>query len=276
MGDADGRFGLVDVLAAGAARAHGVDLEVGLVDDEIRLLRDRKHRDGRGGGVDASLRLGRRHALDPMHAALELEAGEYAAARDLGDDFLVAAGRPSLIDRTSTFQRFDSAYLTYMRKRSPAKRAASSPPVPARTSRIASPSSAASFGRRARRIAFSISSASVSAAASSALAMARISASRSRILQHGGEIRPLLLLGAKAPIAATTGSRSLSSRESAEYSAPETPSVRRAPISRWRRRMRSRLSLAAMGSEACRLLSTQRPPRSRQDRKITRATRNDI
>ncbi len=79
---------------AGAARAHGVDLEVGLVDDEIRFLREGQDRDGRGGGVDAPLRFGRRHALDPMHAALELEPGEHAAAGNLGDDFLVAAGRP--------------------------------------------------------------------------------------------------------------------------------------------------------------------------------------
>ena len=39
------------------------------------------------------VRLGVGHALDPVHAALELEPREDAAALDLGDDLLVAAGR---------------------------------------------------------------------------------------------------------------------------------------------------------------------------------------
>ena len=73
-------FGLVDMLAAGARGAIGVDLEIGFVDFEVRLLGDWQHGDGRGGGVNSSLRLGRRHPLHPVNAALELEPGEDAAA----------------------------------------------------------------------------------------------------------------------------------------------------------------------------------------------------
>src|SRR5271156_28190 len=93
MCDSDRRFCLVDVLAAGAAGTHRIDLQVRLVDLEVDLLRLRHHGDGRGGGVDAPLRLSRRHALHAGHAALELQLGESAAPDDFGDDFLVAASR---------------------------------------------------------------------------------------------------------------------------------------------------------------------------------------
>ena len=91
MGDADRRFGLVDVLAAGALRAHGVDLQVGILDLDIDLLRLRQHRDGRGRRMDAAGAFGVRHALHPMHAGFELQFCVGAAAFDLGDDFLEAA-----------------------------------------------------------------------------------------------------------------------------------------------------------------------------------------
>ena len=58
------------------------------------FLRDRQHGDGCGRSVDAPLGLGRRHALHPMDAALELEPGENAAARHFGDDLLEPPGRP--------------------------------------------------------------------------------------------------------------------------------------------------------------------------------------
>src|SRR4029079_18355444 len=45
MRDADRGFGLVDVLAAGAARTHGVDAQVGVIDDDVDLLGLRQHRD---------------------------------------------------------------------------------------------------------------------------------------------------------------------------------------------------------------------------------------
>ena len=59
-------------------RSLGVDLHVD-------LLGLGQHGDGDGRGVDAALRLGRRHALHAVDAALVLQPGEDAAALDLGD-----------------------------------------------------------------------------------------------------------------------------------------------------------------------------------------------
>ncbi len=92
MRDADGGVGLVDVLAAGARRAEGVDAQFGGIEvrgfDFIGLGQD-----GHGArrGVDASLRFGGGHALHAMHAGLELEARECAGARDAADDLAIAA-----------------------------------------------------------------------------------------------------------------------------------------------------------------------------------------
>ncbi len=44
--------------------------------------------------MDSPLRLGRRHALHAVHPTFELQARENAAPGNLGDDFLVSAGRP--------------------------------------------------------------------------------------------------------------------------------------------------------------------------------------
>jgi hypothetical protein len=93
VGQADRGFGLVDVLAAGAAGAQGVDPEVAVVDRDVDLLGFGQHRDGRRGGVDAARRLGVGHTLHPVHAGLVFHLGESAASLDLGDDFLVAAHR---------------------------------------------------------------------------------------------------------------------------------------------------------------------------------------
>ncbi len=91
VGDADGRVGLVDVLATGAGGAERVGLEVGRIDldvvDLIHLGQDR-HRGGRS--VDAPLRLGFRHALDAMRARLEFQPRIRALALDARHHFLVA------------------------------------------------------------------------------------------------------------------------------------------------------------------------------------------
>ncbi len=60
----------------------------------VRFLGDRQHGDGRRRCVDAPLGLGRRHALHAMNAALELESGEHAAARNLSDNLLDPPSRP--------------------------------------------------------------------------------------------------------------------------------------------------------------------------------------
>src|SRR5690606_31421535 len=92
VGDADGRVGLVDVLAAGAGGAESVDLQVGRVDRDLLDLvglGDDGH--GRRRGMDAALRLGGRHALHAVGAGLELQLRVRAATDDAGHDLLVSA-----------------------------------------------------------------------------------------------------------------------------------------------------------------------------------------
>ena len=98
VGDAHGRIGRVDALAAGAARAEGVDAEVLGVDLDVDFLGLRQHRHGRGGRVDAAARFGRRHALHAVHAALVLQPAVDVLAGDDRDDFLEAAGA-AVVDR---------------------------------------------------------------------------------------------------------------------------------------------------------------------------------
>jgi hypothetical protein len=91
VGDADRRIGGVDVLAAGAGRAHRVDANI-LGGLRYRCPRPRQHGDGRGGGVDAPAGLGLGHPLNPVDAGFELQPRKHALAGNGGDDFLVAAG----------------------------------------------------------------------------------------------------------------------------------------------------------------------------------------
>ena len=90
--DAHRRVGLVDVLAAGAGGAVGIDAQFRGIDlDLLDLIELRQDRDRDGRGMDAPLRLGRRHALHAVGAGLELQLREDAAADDAADDFAVAA-----------------------------------------------------------------------------------------------------------------------------------------------------------------------------------------
>src|SRR5690606_21183167 len=83
--------GFVDVLAAGAAGAVGVDAQVGLVDvDGLDFVDFRQHGHRAGRGVDAALRFGFRHALHAVRAGLEFQVAVDAIAFDARDDFLVA------------------------------------------------------------------------------------------------------------------------------------------------------------------------------------------
>src|SRR6185312_11977869 len=67
--------GGVDALAAGSGRAVDVDAKVVRVDLDLDVLGLGQHEHPGGRGVDAALRLGGRHPLDAVHAALELEPG---------------------------------------------------------------------------------------------------------------------------------------------------------------------------------------------------------
>src|SRR6267142_6876391 len=91
VGDPDRGFGLVDVLAAGALRAHGLDLEIVALGLDVDFLDLRQHRHRRRRGVNAPLRFGVGHALHPVHAGFELQFGERAATLHFGDDFLEPA-----------------------------------------------------------------------------------------------------------------------------------------------------------------------------------------
>ena len=91
VGDADGGVGGVDALAAGAARAEGVDAQVLVVDLDVDFFGFRQDGDGDGRGVDAAARLGCRHALDAVDAALVFQLAVGAAPFDRRDDFLEAA-----------------------------------------------------------------------------------------------------------------------------------------------------------------------------------------
>jgi hypothetical protein len=95
VGDADGAVGLVDVLAAGAAGAEGVDTQLGWVEgDLLGLVGLGHHGHGAGGGVDAALAFGGRHALYAVAAALEAQLAVDAIggiAFNADDDLLVAA-----------------------------------------------------------------------------------------------------------------------------------------------------------------------------------------
>ena len=88
--DAHRRVGRVDRLAARAGRAVDVDLEVVRVDVHVHLLGLGQHGDRGGRGVDAALRLGLRHALHAVRAALVLEDAVGALALDREGEVAVA------------------------------------------------------------------------------------------------------------------------------------------------------------------------------------------
>lgn len=92
VGDADGGVGFVDVLAACAARAVGVDAQVCGVDvycfDVFAFGEDG---DGGGGGVDAAAAFGFGDALYAVRAGFEFEGGIDVLPGDAADDFFVAA-----------------------------------------------------------------------------------------------------------------------------------------------------------------------------------------
>src|SRR5690606_12693501 len=85
VGDAHGRVGGVDVLAASTGRTHRVDADVFGFDLDVDLFRFRKHRDCCCGRMDATARLRLWHALDAVDARFELQVRENAFARHRGD-----------------------------------------------------------------------------------------------------------------------------------------------------------------------------------------------
>ena len=108
--DAHGGVGGVDALPARARRAVDVDAQVLVRQIDLDVLGLGQHRDGDRRGVDAPLRLGRRHALHAVHAALELEPAEGALAPATSAITSLKPPMPvGLDDSTSTFQPCRSA-----------------------------------------------------------------------------------------------------------------------------------------------------------------------
>src|SRR5216683_2262690 len=92
MRDSHGGVGLVDVLAAGARGAVGVDSKIrGIQYDVTDCARLGQHRYRASRRVNAALGLGSRDSLDAMAAGFEFEPGVRALPDDAGDDLLVAA-----------------------------------------------------------------------------------------------------------------------------------------------------------------------------------------
>ena len=130
-----GRGGLVDVLAAGAARAERVEAVVVGLEIDFDVFRLGQHGDGRGRGVDAALRFGLGHALHAVAAAFVLQlAVDALRLRSPATISLKPPSSVALWSRISIFQPFASAWCLYISYRSRANSAASSPPVPARIS----------------------------------------------------------------------------------------------------------------------------------------------
>src|SRR4051794_41565594 len=91
MGDANRRIRRVHALSTGPARAERVDPQVLGIDMNVHFFGLRQYRDGGGGGVNPAARLGRRDALDSMHAALVLQAAVDPAPFDCRRHFLGAS-----------------------------------------------------------------------------------------------------------------------------------------------------------------------------------------
>ncbi len=208
--DAHGAVGLVDMLAAGAGRAIGVDPQIPLVDLDVHLLRLRQHGHRHGGGVDAALALGRRHPLHAVDPRLVFQPREHAAPADLGHAFFQAAEFALAVVHASR-SASPSARRSAGRRRTARRRTA--PPRPRRPRggfpvwRCARPPRRAAAGRGGSRAAARAGcrrKPPSSASASSFISGSAIKASASRAARSAAR---------RSPMRATTGSSSDSSRE---------------------------------------------------------------
>ena len=91
VSDPHRRVGSVNALAAVAAGAVNIDAQVVRVDFDVSLLSFWQHRYGDGGGVDAALAFGDRHALDTVDAAFKFQFGVWRVAFDHENNFFITA-----------------------------------------------------------------------------------------------------------------------------------------------------------------------------------------
>ena len=125
--------GFIDVLTACTRSAVSIDAQIRWIDLNIRCLFGlSQNRDGCGGSVNSALTFGFGHALNAMRATFEFQLRINLTPFDLADYPPFSLGFSEiLLIRQPCF----SANLPYIRAKSPAKIAASSPPVPARISK---------------------------------------------------------------------------------------------------------------------------------------------
>ncbi len=91
VGDADGGVRLIHVLATRTRGPVRIDPQIRRIQiDGLDLVLLRQDRNRDRGGVNASLRLGRRHPLHAVRAGFELEPGEGASTGNARDDLLEA------------------------------------------------------------------------------------------------------------------------------------------------------------------------------------------
>ena len=88
MGDAHGRIGGIDGLAAGTGGAEGVDADVFGVDLDLDFVGFGQYGDRDGGGMNAALLFGHGHALHAVHSALVFQLAVDLVAADQCDHFL--------------------------------------------------------------------------------------------------------------------------------------------------------------------------------------------
>ena len=91
MGDSDGRFGFVDMLAACARGTIGIYSEIGRIDFKFDVLDFWKNGHRTSRSMDPTLGFGFRYALNPMGAGFEFQLRVDILTTDAHDDFLVAA-----------------------------------------------------------------------------------------------------------------------------------------------------------------------------------------
>ena len=140
--DPHGRVGLVDVLAAGARGAVGVDLEVVVVDlDVAGLLDDGRDLDARERRLAAVGGVERRQPHEPVHALLGRVEAVGVLARGAEGRRLDARLLPAVASSSSTLKPRRSAQRIIMRSTISAQSWASVPPAPALTVTSASPAS---------------------------------------------------------------------------------------------------------------------------------------
>src|SRR5437016_11739519 len=170
MCDAHGGVGRIDGLAAGAGRAESVNAQIFWINLDVHIFRFRQHSNRNCRSVHSSLLFRLRHPLHAMHSAFVFQPRVNTLPSMMAITSFSPPTPDSEVESTSTFHLCVSAYRVYMRNISAAKSVASSPPVPARISRMTFFSSLGSLGRSRSLISSSTAATRASSFSSSSCA----------------------------------------------------------------------------------------------------------